>query len=122
MKGSCSRVFDLSQALQTRAQSKPWWALLGDKAGRIADDLSADLAMTYSFDAALIYAVETTLRASDSALDAVRDALRDGAGSSVANVEKAAQRLHENAVEFRPLEEQLKHLRNELSDQIRILD
>lgn len=122
LKGSCTRIERLTQELDKRADNRPWWALLGDRAGQTAWQLAGILHQLYGTDEEMIRSIERTLRASESALDAVRDALREATGASISNVRAAAQVLHEQADGFRPIERQLKQLRNDLGDQIAALD
>jgi hypothetical protein len=118
LKDSCQKVEDLTKALNRRARNSPWWALLGDRAGQMAWDLARDLHELYGTDEEIIERINEMLKASDKALSAVNEALRAGDGSSVHNVDKAAAILREQAEAIRPVEDQLKQLRDELSDQI----
>jgi ABC-type transporter Mla subunit MlaD len=80
--------------------------------------LTRDLHELYGTDEEIIERINEMLKASDKALSAVNEALRAGDGSSVHNVDKAAAILREQAEAIRPVEDQLKQLRDELSDQI----
>jgi ABC-type transporter Mla subunit MlaD len=80
--------------------------------------LARDLHELYGTDEEIIERINEMLKASDKALSAVNEALRAGDGSSVHNVDKAAAILREQAEAIRPVEDQLKQLRDELSDQI----
>ena len=125
LKGSCTRVSELAVRLQERAGATPWWALLGDRAGQRAQELSGELHKLYQRDDALLKRADTVVEAMRAGLASVREELQAGtvgSAMSVQNVERAAVRLHEVAEELRPLEGQLKKLRNEISDQIASLD
>jgi hypothetical protein len=122
LKGSCTRVHHLTEALNKRAGNRPWWALLGDRGGARAAELAGTMHRLYGVDQDIIRHIERMLRVSETALRDVRKALRRGSGSSVGQVQVAARTLHQHAEEFRPLETRLKQLRNELGDLIAAFD
>jgi hypothetical protein len=116
---SCSKVSALNAALNKRANDKPWWALLGDRAGQRAGELGDQLYRLYGIDVNIIYRISKTLDTSDEVLNAVRGALRAGHGNSVDNVARAAAVLDEHRKILIPAEEKLARLEEDLSDQIR---
>ncbi len=121
LKASCTRVHLLGQALQMRADKESWWYLFGDAIGDQAGRLAPQFDALFGVDATMITNLTNAMIASREALDDVRDALRDGAGLSVDNVSRAAAVLHERAAEYRPVEWELKQLRDELSGLIATL-
>lgn len=118
LKGSCSRIQELSLKLEKRAGNRPWWALLGDRAGQRADELSWRLSSLYFNDLDMAQTAKRTLHACEQALDAVRQELRRGGAVSTSNVPRAQNLLDEYAAEFRTAETGLRDLRDRLSDQI----
>jgi hypothetical protein len=125
LKGSCSRVKELSKSLDARAGDRPWWALLGDRAGLRAGELSTTLLRLYGMDWDMAENALSVLRATDAALGEVRSALhadRTASGSSTANIDAAAHVLHEQAQELRPQVVRLADLRRDLEVQIAALN
>ena len=125
LKGSCHRVLVLSTALEHRAGDQPWFAMLGDRAGKRAGELSTTLHELYQLDNNMAIQARLVLAASEESLNAVRAELRGGAAASaasVANVDRAAAVLHEQAEALRPEIARLLDLRNALEDEIRALD
>jgi poly-gamma-glutamate capsule biosynthesis protein CapA/YwtB (metallophosphatase superfamily) len=123
LRGSCERIRALQWELQERAGNRPWWALLGDKAGQQADQLSKTMERLYLNDDAMATQVTKVLEAGDAALQAVREALRGSdVGPRVEHIPVAQQVLREQADEFAPVIKDLKTLRDRFSDEIRALD
>lgn len=125
LKGSCTRVLELRDSLNARAQDKPWWALLGDRAGQRAAELSSTMSELYEMDLNMAQAAWEVLHATEMALQEVRNALNAGpavSASSVDNVAAAAAVLHEQAEAVRPEVMRLRALRDDLSEQIAAFD
>ena len=125
LKGSCTRVLRLSQDLDARAQDRPWWALLGDRAGQQANELGRTLHRLYGLDSDMADHARAVLHATERSLDEVRAILRagrDSAAVSVKNVNAAARVLHDQALGVRPQLSRLENLRDELQRHIAALD
>jgi regulator of sigma D len=117
LKGSCSKVEDLSQAL-SKGQFNFFERLFGQRQAR-ASELGMRLHMLYGTDEDMIKAVMRVLDAAEVALDAVGAALRgDGAGASVKNVHAASETLHEQATALRPARDALNGISQIVQDQI----
>jgi hypothetical protein len=125
LKGSCTRILPLRDALSARAADRPWWALLGDRAGQRAGELSSAMSELYELDSDMADAALSVLDATEAALQEVRSALHAGRGvsaSSVENVAAAARVLHEQAEALRPEVNRLRILRDDLSEEIAAFD
>jgi len=125
LKGSCTRVLKLSEALDARANERPWWALLGDRAGQRAAELASTLYELYGIDGDMADLARRVLEASEASLREVRSVLRAGADTNAATVnqiDRAAAVLHEQADELRPQIARLIELRDALSRHIAALD
>jgi hypothetical protein len=122
LRGSCERIGDLQQALRQRAAAKPWWALLGDRAGQQALDLSEKMERLYQADHAMVAQISDVLDAGRGSLKAVRDELGKNGGPSVGNVSAAQAVMREQADAFTPVVNDLRQLRDRFAVQIRALD
>ena len=125
LHGSCTRMEEISQRLDARANNKPWWALLGDKGGQQAETLATTFAQLFFWDEQMVEQARQVLAASQQALEEVRATLqaRPGvAGMSIENVDAAAKVLWSQQAELRPQVSQLKTLRDDVAALVSGLD
>jgi hypothetical protein len=108
LHGSCERIRRLSKTLQRRAHNTPWWALLGDRAGQRANELSPRMRQLYGQDLAMVDQLRVVLQADRAALDAVRAELTKDGGASVRNVSAAQAVMRDQQDALKPVVDDLR--------------